>query len=53
MRSLHAGVTSETPAMLDFAKADKTVYADVMRKFSHFVWRARRSCGSIICMNAY
>ncbi|KAJ6482262.1 hypothetical protein C8R47DRAFT_1073558 [Mycena vitilis] len=47
---LHAGVTADTAAMLDFSRADEKVYADVIRKFSHFVWGAheyrKRGSGS-------
>ncbi|KAF7342708.1 hypothetical protein MSAN_02028700 [Mycena sanguinolenta] len=36
--SMHAGVTADTPAMLDFSRADSRTYAEVMRTFSRFVW---------------
>jgi hypothetical protein len=34
---------SETPAKLDFSRADEKVYAEVMRNFSRFVWGACKS----------
>ncbi|KAJ7608100.1 hypothetical protein DFH06DRAFT_1347134 [Mycena polygramma] len=49
--SLHAGMTAESPAALDFSKADVKVYADVIHKFSHFVWdehRNGRTVGSAV-----
>ncbi|KAJ7796847.1 hypothetical protein B0H14DRAFT_3494349 [Mycena olivaceomarginata] len=46
--SLHAGVTSASPAKLDFSRADARTYADVMKTFSRFVWNAHeyRNAGS-------
>ncbi|KAF7375728.1 hypothetical protein MSAN_00462300 [Mycena sanguinolenta] len=38
--SMHAGVTAETPAMLDFSRADERAYNEVMKSFSRFVWGA-------------
>ncbi|KAJ7674275.1 hypothetical protein B0H14DRAFT_3537463 [Mycena olivaceomarginata] len=40
--SLHAGVTSVTPAKLDFSRGDKKLYGEVMRAFSRFVWGAHK-----------
>jgi hypothetical protein len=45
------GVTAETPAMLDFSRADANVYGEVMKNFSRFVWNARKAAFSIIFMN--
>ncbi|KAF7345202.1 hypothetical protein MSAN_01896700 [Mycena sanguinolenta] len=38
--SMHAGVTANTPAKLDFSRADEAAYAEVMKVFSRFVWGA-------------
>ncbi|KAJ7348995.1 hypothetical protein DFH08DRAFT_998340 [Mycena albidolilacea] len=38
--SMHAGVTPEMPAMLDFSRADAASYVEVMKRFSKFVWGA-------------
>ncbi|KAK7050123.1 hypothetical protein R3P38DRAFT_3173183 [Favolaschia claudopus] len=48
---LHAGVTAATPAELDFSKAEPPVYQDVVRKYSKFVWNARKDAS--ISMGVY
>jgi hypothetical protein len=38
--SMHAGITSDSPAMLDFSRAKEASYAEVMTRFSKFIWGA-------------